>query len=168
MIKQLAKRYSWININKVGIWGHSGGGFASTDAMFTYPNFFKVAVSESGNHDNRNYEANWGDKYQGLLKAVGDTSNYSSQANENYAKNLKGHLLLACGLMDDNVPPSNTLLVANALIKANKNFNMFIIPNARHGYGYARAYFRNRRWAYFVKYLMGVNPPNNFEHGGMQ
>jgi len=168
MIKQLAKRYSWININKVGIWGHSGGGFASTDAMFSYPNFFKVAVSESGNHDNRNYEANWGDKYQGLLKMQGDTSNYASQANENYAKNLKGHLLLACGLMDDNVPPSNTLLVANALIKANKNFDMFIIPNAHHGYGYARDYFRNRRWAYFVKYLLGVNPPENFESGSLK
>ncbi len=168
MIKQLAKRHSWIDINRVGIWGHSGGGFASTDAMLSYPDFFKVAVSESGNHDNRNYEANWGDKYQGLLKMEGDSSNYTSQANEVYAKNLKGHLLLACGLMDNNVPPSNTLLVVNALIKANKDFDMFIIPNARHGYGYARSYFRNRRWAYFVKYLKGENAPHDFEFGSEQ
>ncbi|HKI44057.1 MAG TPA: DPP IV N-terminal domain-containing protein [Balneolales bacterium] len=168
MIKQLAKRHSWIDINRVGIWGHSGGGFASTDAMLSYPDFFKVAVSESGNHDNRNYEANWGDKYQGLLKMEGDSSNYTSQANEVYAKNLKGHLLLACGLMDNNVPPSNTLLVADALIKANKDFDMFIIPNARHGYGYARSYFRNRRWAYFLKYLKGENAPHDFEFGSEQ
>jgi dipeptidyl aminopeptidase/acylaminoacyl peptidase len=177
-IKQLAKLHSWIDIDKVGIWGHSGGGFASTDAMFTYPDFFKVAVSESGNHDNRNYESAWGNKYQGLLKSSnyakkhglkgpyvkGD--NYDSQANENYAKNLKGHLLLVCGLMDNNVPPQNTLLVVNALIKAHKDFNMFIIPNARHGYGYARVYWKNRRWTYFVKYLKGEKPPKDFELKG--
>ncbi len=165
MIKQLSKRYSWMDINRVGIWGHSGGGFASTDAMFTYPDFFKVAVSESGNHDNRNYEANWGEKYQGLLKTEGDSTNYDSQANQLYAKNLKGHLLLACGSMDNNVPPSNTLLVVDALIKAHKDFDMFVIPNARHGYGYAKDYFRNRRWAYFVKYLKGENAPSDFEFG---
>src|SRR5699024_1249989 len=136
-----------------------------------------VAVSESGNHDNRNYESAWGDKYQGLLKKISKDNealsgpyvkgdNYDSQANENYVDNLKGHLLLVCGLMDNNVPPQNTLLVVDALIKANKNFDMFIIPNARHGYGYARGYWRNRRWAYFVKYLKGVNPPKNFELKG--
>jgi dipeptidyl aminopeptidase/acylaminoacyl peptidase len=174
-IKQLAKRHSWIDIDKVGIWGHSGGGFASTDAMLTYPDFFKVAVSESGNHDNRNYESAWGDKYQGLLKKShnGDLQgpyvkgdNYDSAANENYAKKLKGHLMLVCGLMDNNVPPQNTLLVADALIKAHKNFDMFMIPNARHGYGDARNYWKNRRWAYFVKYLRGINPPKNFELQG--
>jgi dipeptidyl aminopeptidase/acylaminoacyl peptidase len=179
-IKQLAKRHSWININKVGIWGHSGGGDETADAMFSYPDFFKVGVSESGNHDKRNYESAWGDKYQGLLKpsnyakkhglkgpyVKGD--NYDSQANENYASNLKAdqHLMLVVGSMDSNVTPYNTLLVVNALIKANKDFDMFIIPNAGHGYGSASAYWRNRRWAYFVKYLKGINPPKDFELKG--
>lgn len=174
-IKQLAEHHSWIDTSRVGIWGHSGGGFASTDAILTYPDFFKVAVSESGNHDNRNYESAWGDKYQGLLKKAHNSNlegpyvkgdNYDNQANENYAKNLKGHLMLVCGLMDNNVPPENTLLVVNALIKAHKDFDMFIIPNARHGYGAAGPYWKNRRWAYFVKYLEGVNPPKDFELKG--
>jgi len=168
MIKQLAQRYSWMDLNRVGIWGHSGGGFASTDAMFTYPDFFKVAVSESGNHDNRNYEADWGEKYQGLLRTEGDSTNYDSQANQRYAQNLKGHLLLAYGSMDNNVPPSNTLLVVKALIKAHKDFDMFVIPNARHHYGYANDYFRNRRWAYFVKYLKDENAPSDFEFNNEQ
>ncbi|MGH9743937.1 MAG: DPP IV N-terminal domain-containing protein, partial [Candidatus Acidiferrum sp.] len=124
-MKQLASEYSWIDIDRAGIYGHSGGGYATADAMFRYPDFFKVGVSESGNHDNREYEDDWGERYQGLLvKSAGETSNYDDQANENIAKNLKGHLLLAHGTMDDNVPPYNTLLVVDALIKANKDFDL--------------------------------------------
>jgi len=95
-MKQLAKRYSWIDIERAGIYGHSGGGFASTDAILRYPEFFKVAVSGAGNHDNRNYEDDWGEKWQGLLKTNPDgTTNYDNQANQLLAKNLKGKLLLA-------------------------------------------------------------------------
>ncbi|HEY5966638.1 MAG TPA: DPP IV N-terminal domain-containing protein, partial [Chitinophagaceae bacterium] len=119
-IRQLSQRYSYIDTNKVGIWGHSGGGFATAAAMFRYPDSFKVGISESGNHDNRNYEDDWGERYIGLLTKNPDgTDNYTAQANQTYAKNLKGKLMLAHGMMDNNVPPYNTMLVVDALTKAN-------------------------------------------------
>jgi dipeptidyl aminopeptidase/acylaminoacyl peptidase len=163
-MKQLAERYPWIDINRAGIYGHSGGGFATADAMFRYPDFFRVGISESGNHDNREYEDDWGERYQGLLaKDSNGKTNYDDQANQNLAKNLKGHLLLAHGTMDDNVPPYNTLLVVDALIKANKDFDLLMLPNQRHGYGTAANYMTRRRWDYFVRYLMGAEPPANYE-----
>lgn len=163
-MKELASRYSWIDIDRAGIYGHSGGGFATADAMFRYPDFFKVGIAESGNHDQRNYEDDWGERYQGLLvKNADGTDNYDVEANQNVAKNLKGHLLLAHGSMDDNVPPSNTFLVVDALIKANKDFDEIIIPNARHGYGSASNYMMRRRWDYFVRYLSGDTPPKEYE-----
>jgi dipeptidyl aminopeptidase/acylaminoacyl peptidase len=164
-IRQLAQRYSYIDTNRVGIWGHSGGGFATAGAMFRYPDFFKVGISESGNHDNRNYEDDWGERYDGLLvkTADGKDDNYAAQANQNYAKNLKGKLLLAHGLMDDNVPPSNTLLVVDALIKANKDFDLVVFPNSPHGYGQFSPYMMRRRWDYFVKNLAGMEPPPQYE-----
>ena len=163
-IKQLAAKYPYIDLDRVGIWGHSGGGFATAAAMFRYPDFFKVGISESGNHDNRNYEDDWGERYIGLeTKDASGKSNYEDQANQNYAKNLKGHLLLAHGTMDDNVPPYNTLLVVDALIKANKDFDLLLIPNAHHGYGPASSYMMRRRWDYFVKYLQGGVPPKEYE-----
>jgi dipeptidyl-peptidase-4 len=163
-MKQLAQRYPWIDIDRVGIWGHSGGGFATADAMFRYPDFFKVGIAESGNHDNRVYEDDWGERYQGLLtKDANGKTNYDDQANQSLAKNLKGHLLLAHGTMDDNVPPYNTLLVVDALIKANKDFDLLLLPNQRHGYGTAGNYMTRRRWDYFVRYLMGAEPPKNYE-----
>ncbi len=167
-IKQLAQKYQYMDLNRVGIWGHSGGGFATAAAMFRYPDFFKVGISESGNHDNRNYEDDWGERYIGLLA----DDNYEKQANQVYAKNLKGKLLLAHGSMDDNVPPSNTLLVVDALVKANKDFDLIIFPNARHGYannavdGFSpqtNFYMMRRRWDYFVKNLMGAEPPKEYE-----
>jgi dipeptidyl aminopeptidase/acylaminoacyl peptidase len=163
-IKQLAAKYPYIDIDRVGIWGHSGGGFATAAAMFRYPDFFKVGISESGNHDNRNYEDDWGERYIGLeTKDANGKSNYEDQANQNYAKNLKGHLLLAHGTMDDNVPPYNTLLVVDALIKANKDFDLLLIPNAHHGYGPASSYMMRRRWDYFIRYLQGGVPPKEYE-----
>ena len=163
-MKQLAERYPWIDIDRAGIYGHSGGGYATADAMFRYPDFFKVGISESGNHDNREYEDDWGERYQGLLtKDANGKTNYDDQANQNLAKNLKGHLLLAHGTMDDNVPPYNTLLVVDALIKANKDFDLLMLPNQRHGYGTAVNYMTRRRWDYFVRYLMGAEPPKNYE-----
>ena len=163
-MKELASRYSWIDIDRAGIYGHSGGGFITADGMFRYPDFFKVGIAESGNHDQRNYEDDWGERYQGLLVKNADGSDsYAPEANENMAKNLKGHLLLAHGTTDDNVPPSNTLLVVDALIKANKDFDLIMIPNARHGYGAASNYMMRRRWDYFVRYLLGAKPPKEYE-----
>jgi dipeptidyl-peptidase-4 len=162
-MKQLAERYSWIDINRAGIYGHSGGGFASTDAILRYPDFFKVAVSGAGNHDNRNYEDDWGEKWQGLLETYPDgTTSYDNQANQLLAKNLKGKLLLAHGTMDSNVPMSNTLLVVNELIAANKDFDLILFPNRGHGFG-RESYMIRRRWDYFVKYLMGAEPPKEYK-----
>jgi dipeptidyl-peptidase-4 len=163
-MKELASRYSWIDINRAGIYGHSGGGFITADAMFRYPDFFKAGISESGNHDQRNYEDDWGERYQGLLVKTSDTTdNYDVEANQNFARNLKGHLLLAHGSMDDNVPLSNTELVVAALIKANKDFDELIIPNVRHPYAAAANYMMRRRWDYFVRYLLNAEPPKDYE-----
>lgn len=162
-IQQLAKTYP-IDLDKVGIWGHSGGGFATATALFKYPDFFKVGISESGNHDNRNYEDDWGERYNGLAENV----DYASQANQLYAKNLKGKLMLAHGMMDDNVPPSNTLLVVDALIKANKDFDLVLFPNSRHGFGPFSPYMMRKRWDYFVTHLQGKTPPKEFALRGTQ
>jgi dipeptidyl-peptidase-4 len=162
-MKQLAQRYPWIDLDRADIYGHSGGGYATAGAMFHYPDFFKVGISKAGNHDNREYEDDWAEKWQGLLKTSSDsTTNYDNQANQLFAKNLKGHLLLAHGTMDNNVPPYNTLLVVNELIKANKDFDLLLLPNRNHGFG-NEAYMVRRRWDYFVRYLLGAEPPTGYE-----
>lgn len=158
-IKELAAKYPYLDLTRVGIWGHSGGGFATADAMFNHGDFYKVGISESGNHDNRNYEDDWGERYIGLM--VGD--NYEKQANQVYAANLKGKLLIAHGGMDDNVPPYNSYLVIDALTKANKDYDLIIFPNARHGYGADSYYMMRRRWDYFVKHLLGAEPPKEYK-----
>ncbi|MGH8111586.1 MAG: DPP IV N-terminal domain-containing protein [Rhodanobacteraceae bacterium] len=163
-IKQLAQRYPWIDIDRVGIWGHSGGGNATAMAMFGYPDFFKVGWAESGNYDNRDYENDWGEKYQGLLvKNPDGTTNYHNQAAQNFAGNLKGRLMLVHGSTDPNVPLANTYLVVDALIKANKDFSMLILLNEHHGYGKDSPYVMRRRWDWFVKYLAGDTPPHEFQ-----
>ncbi len=162
-MQQLGERYSWIDIDRAGIYGHSGGGFATSGAMFHYPDFFKVGVSQAGNHDNRVYEDDWGEKWQGLLTRNEDgTDSYDNQANQNFAKNLKGKLLLAHGTLDDNVPYYSTLLVVDALIEANKDFDLILLPNRRHGFG-NEPYMMRRRWDYFVEHLMGAQPPDDYE-----
>ncbi len=161
-IKDLAARYTWIDLDRVGMWGHSGGGNATAASMFTYPDFYKVGIAESGNHDNRNYEDDFYEKYLGLLESHDGTTNYDSQANQSMAKNLKGKLMLAHGLLDDNVPPSNTFLVVDALEKANKDYDLVIFPRAHHGYGDMSYYMMRRRWDYFVANLMGATPPHEF------
>ena len=163
-LKQLAAKYSYLDIDRVGIWGHSGGGFATAAAMFRYPDFYKVGISESGNHDSRNYEDDWGERYIGLIKKLANgKSNYEVQANQIYAGKLKGKLLLAHGGMDNNVPPYNTYLVVDALIKANKDFDLIMFPNARHGYGKDRLYMMRRRWDYWVEHLLGAKPPKEYK-----
>ena len=163
-VHQLAQQYPWIDIDRVGIYGHSGGGNAAAEAMLRYPDVFKVGIAESGNHDNREYEDDWGERYQGLLVTRPDGStNYDDQANQNLAKNLKGHLLLAHGTIDNNVPPYSTLLLVDALIKANKDFDLLLLPNQKHGYGPMTNYMTRRRWDYFVRWLLDEEPPKEFE-----
>lgn len=163
-LKQLGERYPWIDTDRAGIWGHSGGGNATAAAMFRYPDVYKVGIAESGNHENLSYEDDWGERYQGLLVRKPDgTSNYTGQDNAPLAKNLKGKLLLIHGMMDDNVPPQSTLLVVDALIKANKDFDLLLLPHARHGYGMDSYYVMRRRWDYFVRNLLGAEPPREFE-----
>jgi len=163
-LEQLSERFGFLDLDRVGIWGHSGGGFATASAMFKYPDFFKVGISESGNHDNRNYEDDWGERYNGLETYDSNgVSSYEDQANQVYAKNLKGKFLIIHGGMDDNVPPYNTYLVVDELIKANRDFDMIILPNARHGYGADSNYIMRRRWDYFITNLMKAVPPHEYE-----
>ncbi len=163
-MKELAQKYPFIDLDRVGIWGHSGGGNATGAAMLHYPEFFKVGIAESGNHDQRDYEDDWAEKWAGIEVNNHDgTSNYDSQANQNFAKNLKGHLMLAHGTMDDNVPLNNTLLLVDALIKANKDFDLVLLPNMPHGYGPDSQYMTRRRWDYFVRYLAGDIPPKEYQ-----
>ncbi len=161
-LKELALSYP-IDIDRVGIFGHSGGGFASTDAILRHPDFFKVAVSGAGNHDNRGYYHPWGEKYQGLLtENDDDTDSFDSQANQNLAANLKGKLLLHYGTLDDNVHPNMTILVAQQLIEHNKDFDMLVFPNRNHGYA-REPYLIRRTMDYFVEHLMGSKPPSGYE-----
>lgn len=162
-LKELAQQYPWIDLDHVGIWGHSGGGNATASALFHFPDFFKVGWSESGNHDNRDYEDDWDERWAGL-EVIGPDgkSNYDAQANQNYAANLKGKLMLVHGSMDDNVPPNNTLMLVDALMKANKNFDLLIVPNVPHGYQAMGPYIMRRRWDYFVQNLAGGTPPTDF------
>jgi dipeptidyl-peptidase-4 len=157
--EQLADRFSFIDITRVGIYGHSGGGFMSTAAMLVYPDFFKVAVSSSGNHDNSIYNRWWSEKHHGVKEMVsdkGDTSFlYYIGKNQDLAKNLKGHLMLTTGDIDNNVHPGNTIRVANALIKADKRFDFVILPGQRHGYADMTEYFWWRMADYFSRYLIG-------------
>src|SRR5690606_13691802 len=132
-MRQLAERHGFIDIGRAGIWGHSGGGFATAAAMFRHPDFFKVGVSQAGNHDNRVYEDDWGERFMPPYQSDNGAQIWEAQANQLVAGNLQGKLLLAHGAMDSNVPPYNTYLVVDALIKANKDFDLIIFPHQRHG-----------------------------------
>jgi dipeptidyl-peptidase 4 len=158
-IEQLAAKYPWIDIDRVGIWGHSGGGFMTAAALLIYPDFFKVGWSESGNHENNIYNNTWSEKHHGV-KEVTDkdgkvTFEYSIDKNSEIAKNLKGHLMLITGDIDNNVHPSNTYRLADALIKANKRFDMMVLPGQRHGYTTTGEYVTWLRADYFAKHLLG-------------
>ncbi len=162
-LKQLAGSRPWLDLDRVGIYGHSGGGFSSTDAILSYPDFFKVAVSSAGNHDNRSYDFTWGEKYHGLLERKDDgTDSFDSQANQNLAGNLEGKLLLMYGTLDDNVHPNATLLLIDELTRLNRDYDLIVVPNRNHGYA-SEAYVVRRTWDYFVEHLMGAEPPSRFE-----
>lgn len=158
-IEQLAARHPFIDINRVGIHGHSGGGFMSTAAMFQYPDFFKAAVSCAGNHDNRIYNRWWSETHHGVKEVVsekGDTTfMYKIATNPEIANRLKGHLLLIHGDIDNNVHPANTIRVVNALIRSGKRFDMLILPGQRHGFGDMNEYFYWRLVDYFSEHLRG-------------
>lgn len=162
-IKQLAERYSWIDSDRVGITGYSGGGFASARAMMTHPDFFKVAVSSSGNHDQRLYVSSWVEGFQGLYSEAA----YDQIATAELAGNLKGKLLLTHGDMDPNVHVAHTLQLADALIKHNKDFDLLLLPNRDHDY-FEDPYFIRRLWDYFVEHLLGESPPANYEIASKQ
>jgi dipeptidyl-peptidase-4 len=158
-IEQLAARYPFIDLDRVGITGHSGGGFMSTAAMLIYPDFFKVAVSESGNHENNIYNRNWSEKHHGVKEVTDQEGKihfeYEIDKNSEIAKNLKGRLMLSTGDIDNNVHPANTIRLMDALIKANKRFDFFMLPGKRHGYADEAQYFSWIRNDYFCKYLLG-------------
>ena len=157
-IEQLARRHSFVDITRVGIWGHSGGGFMTAAAMLVYPDFFKVGWSESGNHENNIYNNTWSEKNHGVKEVEKDgkvTFEYDIEKNSELAKNLKGHLMLITGDIDNNVHPTNTYRLADALIKANKRFDMFVLPGVRHSYQPVAGYVNWLRGDYFARHLLG-------------
>lgn len=158
-VEQLAARYKFIDINRVGIHGHSGGGFMSTAAICQYPDFYKAAVSCAGNHDNRIYNRWWSETHHGVKEVVsakGDTTfAYRIATNPSIVRQLKGHLMLVHGDIDNNVHPANTIRVVDALIRANKRFEMLFLPGQRHGFGNMDEYFYWRMVDFFSEHLKG-------------
>ncbi len=161
--EELSALYPFIDISKVGIYGHSGGGFMAAAAMMVYPDFYKVGISSSGNHDNRIYNRWWGEREQGIetyINSKGDTSFvYTVETNQDIAKNLKGHLLLTTGDIDNNVNPAMTYRLINALIHTHKRFDFLLLPGQKHGYGDMNEYFFWKMADYFSYYLMGDHTP---------
>jgi dipeptidyl aminopeptidase/acylaminoacyl peptidase len=156
---QLADRYPFMDLSRVGITGHSGGGFLSTAAILQYPDFYKVAVSCAGNHDNSIYNRGWGELHHGVKEEVNDKGDttfvFKVPNNQELARNLKGRLLLVTGDVDNNVHPANTILVVNDLIKAGKRFDMLVLPGQEHQFGDMNEYFFWRMADYFTLWLMG-------------
>ncbi|GEM68434.1 X-Pro dipeptidyl-peptidase [Sphingobacterium mizutaii NBRC 14946 = DSM 11724] len=165
--EQLADKYPFIDISKVGITGHSGGGFMSTAAMLVYPDFFKVAVSGAGNHENNIYNRWWSERHHGVkeeISAKGDTTfSYTISRNTELAKNLKGKLLIATGDIDNNVHPANSIRMVDALIRANKRFDFLLLPGQRHGFGDMTEYFFWRMADYFSQHLLGASEMNEVD-----
>ncbi|MBE8720428.1 S9 family peptidase [Sphingobacterium pedocola] len=165
--EQLAARHHFIDIDKVGITGHSGGGFMSTAAMLVYPDFFKVAVSGAGNHENNIYNRWWSERHHGVQESItekGDTTfNYQIQKNTDLAKNLKGKLLIVTGDIDNNVHPANSIRMVEALIKANKRFDFVMLPGQRHAFGDMTEYFFWKMADYFSEHLLGESKQNEVD-----
>jgi dipeptidyl-peptidase 4 len=163
VMRQLAAEHPWIDLSRVGIYGHSGGGFATAAAMLQHSDFFHVGVASAGNIDNRGYTYYWGEKWQGLLVRNEDgTDSYTNQSVQLDAANLRGRLLLAYGTMDNNVHPNMTHLLIDELIRANRDFDLIVMPNRNHGFA-NEPYFMRRTWDYFVEHLRGERPPRNFD-----
>ena len=156
-IKQLAKTRPWMDTTRVGIYGHSAGGYDAARALLTQPDFYKVGVSSAGNHDHRIAKAWWPEQYMGM-----PGKHYDEQSNFNLAKNLQGKLLLVHGDMDNNVNTASSLRLAAELIKHNKDFELLIIPNRNHGLA-DHPYFIRKRWDWFVKHLLEDQPPKEYK-----
>ncbi len=159
-IRELAEKYRFMDIDRVGIFGHSAGGYDAARALLVKPDFYKVGISSAGNHDHRLAKAWWPELYMGFPEGP----EYANQANMKLAANLKGKLLLLHGDMDNNVNPIETIQMANALMEANRDFEMVIIPNKNHSM-YDHKFFTRKRWDYFTKHLIGMEPPSNYEIG---
>jgi dipeptidyl-peptidase 4 len=157
VLKQMATKYPYLDLTRVGVWGHSAGGYDSTHAILTHPEFYKVAVSSAGCHDNRMDKATWNEQWMGWPV----DKHYEEQSNYTLADRLQGKLFLAHGDVDENVPIPATIKLVDALVKANKDFDFLIMPNRPHGFG-NDPYFVRRRWDYFVKNLLGIDPPPGF------
>ncbi len=157
-IKTLAAERPYLDATKVGIYGHSAGGYDACRALLTHPEFYSVGISSAGNHDNRIAKAWWDEQYQGLVGV-----HYDEQSNFNMADKLEGKLLLVHGDLDNNVNPASTLRMAGELIKHNRDFDMLIIPNKNHGSVFEVPYFLRKRWDYFVENLLRIDPPKNYE-----
>ncbi len=157
LIKQMAAKYPYMDADRVGIFGTSAGGYGAAHAMLVFPEFYKVGVTISGDHDARLDKTWWNELYQGY--PVQD--DYVAQSNVTMAGRLAGHLLIEHGDVDDNVHPAGSMRFVDALMKANKNFDMLFVPNMAHGE--RNSYLARRRWDYFVQNLLGVTPPVNFE-----
>ena len=160
VFKQMAAKYPYMDLTRVGVWGHSAGGYDSTHAILTHPEFYKVAVSSAGCHDNRMDKATWNEQWMGWPV----DKNYEEVSNYTLAPHLRGKLFLAHGDVDENVPMPATIKLVDALVKSNKDFDFLIMPNRPHGFG-NDPYFVRRRWDYFVKNLLGVDPPSDFQIG---
>jgi len=159
MLRQMAARHPWMDLDRVGIYGYSHGGYGSTHAFLQYPDFYKVCVSTSGDHDARLDKAGWNELFQGY--PVG--KDYVEQANQQLVDRLKGHLLLIHGDIDGNVHPAETMRLVDALMSANKPFDMLLVPNMAHGDSGPHArYITQRRWNYLVRHLLDVEPPRDF------
>jgi dipeptidyl aminopeptidase/acylaminoacyl peptidase len=158
VLRELGRRYPYMDLDRVGIFGTSGGGYATVHAMATFPDFFKVGVADAGNHDQRSYIAVWGETYNGPESG----SNYTDAANPLLAGKIKGKLFLLHGDMDSNVLPSQTLQLVDALIRANKDFDLLIVPNAGHGTLMLNRYALRRSWDFFVRNLLHAEPPPNY------
>ncbi|MDX2030071.1 MAG: DPP IV N-terminal domain-containing protein [Blastocatellia bacterium] len=162
-IRQLAARYPYLDLDRVGIWGHSGGGRAAAHSLLQHPDFYKVAVASVGSYDLRGYWAEWSEKYHGLANG----ENYARQAVQTLAPNLRGKLLIVHGDMDDNTHPANAFQLIDALTKANKDYDLIILPNRNHGSAKVDPYFIRRMFDYFVRHLLGVEPPKDVKLRGM-
>lgn len=153
-IQHLSATRPWMDLDRVGIVGGSGGGNATVRAMATFPDFYKVGVAMCGNHDQAGYIAAWGERYQGLY----DEALYAAQANKTVAARIVGDLLLIHGDLDNNVHPAMTMQVVDALIRADRNFDLLIVPNAGHML-ILLPYVQRRLFDYFVQRLMGAAAP---------
>ncbi|MBL8271571.1 S9 family peptidase [Steroidobacter sp.] len=166
VLRQLATRYSYMDLDRVGIYGHSAGGYASTRALLDHPEFYKVGVSSAGSHDQRLYLMEWGERFIG--RPAWNPAAYQLQANSQHVQKFQGKLLLAHGALDDDVPIVNTMQLVDALIAANKDVDLLIIPGVNHGGMGRHPYFIRRRWDYFVRHLMQRQPPAGYEIGAKQ